>query len=98
SRGRLGFWRSRLLNRGSAQSALERSAQLLEINSGVRSGCIGRRSLPSTRARVHPAPLAACHFSRDNANTVVGKPRNVISFSGVIPIFSATRREGMFSG
>ncbi len=90
--------RARLSNCDSAQCALERSAQLWEINSGVRSGWSGRRSLPSTRARVHPAPFAACHFSRDNANTVVGKPRNVISFSGVIPIFSATRREGMFSG
>src|SRR5213083_2379258 len=48
--------------------------------------------------RVHEASRFANHSSRVIAYTSVGKPRKIISFSTVIPFFSATRRDGLFSG
>ena len=53
------------------------------------------RALAREFMKRHGSPATA---SRVIAYTSVGKPRKVISFSTFIPFFSATRRDGMFSG
>ncbi len=57
-----------------------------------------REGVSGAGARVHDASRFASHSSQVIAYTSVGKPRKVISFSTFIPFFSATRRDGMFSG
>ena len=57
-----------------------------------------RRRLPR---RLHARPggrARADSCSRRSLKTIVGKPRNMVSFSGIIPFFSATRRDAMLSG
>ena len=86
------------------QTVIPRSVRLSEAPSFGKSileyapSWTCRSSVSRARPRVHPAPRFASHSSRVIAYTSVGKPRNVISFSTFIPFFSATRRDGMFSG
>ncbi len=80
------------------ERSVERGAELWEIHSGIRFERTCRAGVSGAGARVHEASRFASHCSRVIAYTSVGKPRNMICFSTSIPFFSATRRDGMFSG